>query len=88
MIKDVISPKYVVVYCSKFGYGNVGWRLSEVDYFCYADSYTNAKSIVARWNNAYVGYDSGLSFMLKYENWLQKGGLIYDGLPYDEMRHL
>ena len=80
------SPLYTVVYCRRFGNGTPGWRLSEVCYYCFADSYGKAKSIVEDWNS-YGGYDRGLSFMVKYENWLHKGGSEYDGLPFEEKRY-
>ncbi len=78
-------PKYVVVSCGRFGKGNMGWRLHEVDHYCFAENYGNAKMLVDRWNH--YGYGK-LSFMIKYENWLNKGGPLYDGKPYAEKRVL
>ena len=78
-------PKYVVVSCSHFGTGTPGWRLHEVDRYCFAENYGKAKMLVERWNT----YSHGkLSFMVKYENWLDKGGPLYDGRPYSEERIL
>ena len=79
------SPKYVIVSCGRFGTGNVGWRLHEVDRYCFAENYGKAKLLVERWNE--YGYGK-LAFMVKYENWLSKGGPLYDGRPYTEERTL
>jgi len=46
-----------------------------------------AKQIVDDYNS-YSGYDGGLSFMIKYENWLLKGGPDYDGQPFEIERYL
>ena len=79
------SPKYVVVTCGKFGTGNVGWRLHEIDRYCFTENYGQAKLLVQQWNRSSHGK---LTFMIKYENWLDKGGPIYDGRPYLEVRVL
>ena len=39
------QPNYVVVFCKHFGQGTPSWRLSEVDYYCFADRYYDAKRI-------------------------------------------
>ena len=80
-----VAPKYVIVSCRHFGTGLSGWRLSEVDRYCFAENYGKAKLIVEQWK--VYGYGK-LSFMIKYENWLGKGGPAYDGRPYDENRVL
>ncbi len=78
-------PKYVVVSCRNFGTGNVGWRLREVELYCFAENYATAKKLVEDWNQ--YGYGS-LSFMIKYENWLNKNGPSYDNRPFSEKRVL
>jgi hypothetical protein len=66
------TPKYVVVDCRHFGDGFHGWRLSEVAFFAYAKDYPSAKDII---EDAKMFRDgNGLYFMVKYENWLDKGG--------------
>ena len=76
-------PKYVVVRCSHFGTGIPGWRLSEVDFYCFAKDYPTAKKIKGSWE----GYGK-LTFTIKYENWINKGGEDYnDGLPFDTKRY-
>ena len=40
------SPKYVIVSCGRFGTGNVGWRLHEVNRYCFAENYGKAKLLV------------------------------------------
>jgi hypothetical protein len=78
-----IAPKYVVVQCSNFGTGLQGWRLREVDKYCFANNYFKAKTIVESWNKY-----GKLSFMIKYENWLNKGGENYkDGIQFDVVSH-
>ena len=79
------SPKYVIACCGHFGTGNVGWRLSEVDRYCFAENYGKAKMLVERWKEYSYGK---LVFMIKYENWLDKGGPSYDERPYSEERVL
>ena len=78
-------PKYVVVLCKQFGTGTPGWRLHEVDSYCFAENYITAKQTVDEWKYCNSG---GLSFMIKYENWLAKNGPSYDGKPFLEQRYL
>ena len=66
-----LAPKYVVVSSSHFGTGNHGWRLSEVDRYCFAESYPKAKKLKEKWQK--IGIDN-LVYMIKYENWIDKGG--------------
>ena len=76
---DGVLPEYVVVKCVNFGTGIAGWRLNEVVQFSYVRNYSEAKTKVQllKFNS------DGLVFMIKYENWLRKGGY-----PYNNNRNL
>ena len=77
------QPKYVVVRCSSFGSGFSGWRLSEVDFYCFSNYYPEAKEIAEEWSMY-----GELGFVIKYENWLDKGGKEYDGDTLTERRYM
>lgn len=83
----MILPRYVVVYCRHFNSGVHGWRLQEVEYYCFSLDYIGAKKTANDWNT--YSYGQGLLFIVKYENWLEKGGNKFDNhLPYNEKRYL
>ena len=79
------QPNYVVVFCKHFGQGTPGWRLSEVDYYCFANRYYDASKIKDAWQE--YSYGTGLAFIVKYKNWINKDGPKYDGSKFLEKKY-